>query len=362
MKILLDGRSINRTGIGTYTKMLIFGLKEREDIHLKIIGDEKEINSSFRDLEVVRTSNSIYSLEEQISTLLAEIMSNDADIVHYTNYNKSLFSVKPYIITIHDLIQFKFEYGSKLKRKVAEALLKNAVINARAVICVSNSTKNDLLELIPNLDHSKVHLVYNSSTNPLAGKVEYVDVKSKYGLDEFLLCVGIRKKHKNLSLPVKALEILSSRFPKLKLVLVAKRFDKYDFLDETIESSKVKDRIIVLENIPYEEIVSLYRETIIVILPSFDEGFGLVPFEAISNDTLPLVSNIPVMRELFFEEEDIFFDPYSPENLADKLETFLNDSGKRESTLSRLKKYTNIYSFERFIDETVNVYRKVVNS
>lgn len=362
MKVVLDGRSINRTGIGTYTKMLIFGLKEMESIYLKVIGDEKEIKSLFGDLEVIRTSNSIYSLREQVSTLLAEIKSNDADLVHYTNYNKSLFSVKPYIVTIHDLIQFKFEYGSKIKRKVAEVLLKNAVINARAVICVSNSTKNDLLELVPNLDNSRVYLVYNSSTNPLAKKVKYVDVKSKYGLGDFLLCVGTRKRHKNLSLPVKALEILSSRFPKLKLVLVAKRFDRYDYLDEAIESSKVKDRIIVLENISYEEVISLYREAIVVVLPSFDEGFGLVPFEAISNDTLPLVSDIPVMRELFFEEKDIFFDPYSPDSLADKLETFLNDSEKRESILSRLKKYTNIYSFERFIDETVNVYRKVVNS
>lgn len=356
MKLLLDGRSINRTGIGTYTKMLVYGLS-KTNIELLLMGNKKEINSYDKSLKIINVSNSIYSLKEQFSTFFGEILSKGVDIVHYTNYNKSIFSIYPFVVTIHDLIQFKFDYGNNVKRKIAKILLEQVLNSANSIICVSKSTADDLVEIFPYFDRNKVKVVYNPAINPLVKKVSYVDVKSKYGIPRYILTVGNRKPHKNLGLVVKSFEIVSKVFPDLYLVLIAKRFEKNDYLDKILSNVSIPDRVLVFENLNYDEVISFYKNADITVLPSLYEGFGLVPFESIQNDTLPLVSDIKVMRELFFDESEIFFDPYDPVSLAEKLEKFLTSHYERERVLKNLKKYLEIYSFENFIQGTIEVYK-----
>lgn len=356
MKVLLDGRSINRTGIGTYTKMLVYGLLEK-NIDLVLMGKKNKIKLFDENLKVVNVSNSIYSFREQFYTLFGEIISRDVDLVHYTNYNKSFFSIRPFVITVHDLIQFKIEYGSSIRRNLARLLLGKVLNDANKVICISKSTADDLIEMFPYVDKDKIKVVYNSAVNPLVGRISYVDVKSKYMIPRYILAVGNRKPHKNLGLVVKSFEIVSKVFPDLYLVLIAKRFEKNDYLDKILSNVSIPDRVLVFENLNYEEVVSFYKNADITVLPSLYEGFGLVPFESIQNDTLPLVSDIKVMRELFFDESEIFFDPYDPVSLAEKLEKFLTSHYERERVLKNLKKYLEIYSFENFIQETIEVYK-----
>ncbi|MFN4244647.1 MAG: glycosyltransferase family 4 protein [Brevinematia bacterium] len=357
MKILLDARSINRTGIGSYTRMLIYGLLSK-GIDFKVMGSQKEIRNFYPNLDIVHTSSSIYSLREQISTLLAELKASDVSIVHYTNYNKSFFSKLPYIVTIHDLIQFKFGYGNPLKRKIAKIMLENSIVRAKGIICVSNSTKEDLVNMFPYIDSKKIYVVYNPAYNPTLKLDSSIDVKTKYGIPSYLLCVGNRKPHKNLELAVKSFNILAGEFNDLFLVIIAKKFESRDKLDIEIENSDYKSRILVLENVNYDELVSFYKFAELTILPSLYEGFGLIPFESISFGTLAMVSDIPIMRELFFEEDEIFFDPTNPRDLAQRVKLVLLNSEKKNMLINRLRKYLEVYSFEKFIAKTIEVYQE----
>ncbi|MCX8029175.1 MAG: glycosyltransferase family 4 protein [Brevinematales bacterium] len=358
MRVLLDARSITRTGIGSYTRMLIYGLLNSDDIHLTLMGSKESIDKFFKNISTIETSESIYSLKEQISTFLAEKRSKDVDLVHYVNYNKSFLSVLPYVVTIHDLIQFKFNYGSTLKNAVAKNLMKNSIEKASAVICVSENTRKELLELYPNIS-SRTFVVYNPALNPLVSNYSYVDVKKKYGIEKYILCVGIRKPHKNFGVVVRALGMLNKDYPNLYLVIIGKKFEVYDYLDEEIKNAGVGNRVVALDGVFYDELISFYKDAEITVLSSLAEGFGLVPFESIQQGTLPLVSDIPVMRELFFEENEIFFDPYSAESLSAKLSYFLEKPYERKNLVKKLGKYLSIYSFERFITETKNIYQKV---
>ncbi|MGC8869567.1 MAG: glycosyltransferase family 4 protein [Brevinematia bacterium] len=352
MKVLVDGRSIDRTGIGTYTKLLLKGiLPKLEKVYLM----GSFIEKPFEGVNIIHTSNSIYSIEEQINTFIAELkVKNEVDLVHYVNYNKSILSVLPFVITIHDLIQFKFSYSSGLKRKIGETILKSSLKHSSAIICVSNSTKNDLLDLF-GVDENKVFVVYNPALNPFSKEVREVNVKEKYNLGKYILSVGNRKKHKNLSFLIDSMELISKQFPELSLVIIGKRFDEEDEVDFALRRSSVKDKILVLENVSYEELVSFYKNAEIVLVPSLYEGFGLVPFEGINFGTLPLVSDIKTFRELFFEDNDFFFDPYSTESLVRKIEDFYNYE-KRKTKIEKLKKYLDIYSYDRFINDTFKVY------
>ncbi|MEN2998687.1 MAG: glycosyltransferase family 1 protein [Brevinematia bacterium] len=358
MNILLDARSISRTGIGSYTKMLIHGLSGDRRINLFVMGSYRDLKDFVDEGKVINVPNSIYSVSEQLYTFLAEIRSKSVDLVHYTNFNKSLVSVKKYVVTVHDLIQFKFKYGNKLKLSIAKAIFYNSVSNARSVICVSQSTRNELLQMFPDIDESKVRVVYNPSVNPLHRITDYVDVKHKYGLERYILYVGNRKPHKNVHTLVKAFRLVLDENPSLKLVIVGKKFKSIDEVDREIESNGLRGCVLTLENIQQNELISFYRDAELTVLPSLEEGFGLTPFESIAQGTLPLVSDIPVMRELFFDETNIFFDPSSPEDIARKISFFLLSEGDRENLVKKLSKYLGIYSFERFLENTVEVYKE----
>lgn len=361
MKLLLDGRNISRSGIGSYTKMLIYGLLNNKGIDLVVMGQPEEFGIFKDKVKILEVSNSIYSITEQLSTILAEIRVGNLDLVHYTNYNKSLLSKFPYIVTIHDLIQFKFHYGNALKLSIAKSLFYNSISNARKIICVSNSTKVDLLSMFPNINQKKICVVYNPAVNPLMSYVDNVDVKGKYGLDWYILYVGNRKPHKNLLSLVRAIKILKEKYSDIKLVVIGKRFETSDNVDMEVKSLGLEDKILMLENVPYDELVSFYRNAELTILPSLDEGFGFVPFESISQGTLPLVSDIPIMRELFFDEKEIFFDPYSHESIAKKIDEFLSSVDDRQKVLYKLSKYLDIYSYDRFINGTIQVYQDAMN-
>lgn len=362
MNVLLDARSVSRTGIGTYTRMLIYGLLNQKKINLLLMGEPEELSWVKGKVRIVPTTNSIYSVWEQFSTAVAEMRAKGIDLVHYTNYNKSLVSRHKYIITLHDLIQFKFNYGGRVKATIARALLYNSLMNASGIICVSHSTRNSLMSMFPEIDQNKVFVVHNPALNPIARLCEYTKPKEKYNLSRYILYVGNRKPHKNLKVLVRAFKLLTDSFPDLRLVIVGRKFEKIDEVDVEISKTNLVGKIICLENITYDEVTSLYKDADLTVLPSVDEGFGLVPFESIAQGTLPLVSDIPVMRELFFKEEEIFFDPNSPEDLATKISVFLQSEAKRDELVKKLYNYLEVYSFERFIESTVAVYEKVCNS
>ncbi len=361
MKVIVDARNVTRTGIGTYTKNLVKGLLEckRLPLDIALAGKPEDIERSFgRDVKIIPLSDSIYSLREQVDTFFMELRSKgDFDLVHYLNYNKSFFSVMPYVVTVHDLIQFRFGYSSKVKQVLGKMVLQNTVKNAKAVICVSNFVRNELLDFC-KIDESKVFVVYNP-----VPKISYSDSEEEDNFTKpfkiYVLCVGNRKPHKNFGVVVRALELLKDKYPELGLVIVGKKFEEYDYLDKLVEASQVRERVLLLEGVPYAYLSFLYKNAILTVSPSLYEGFGFVPFESLKFDTLPLISDIPVSRELFFSmDEDVFFDPHSPTDLASKIELFMNNDELRDKKKKLLSKYLDYYSFERFIDGVIEVYER----
>jgi glycosyltransferase involved in cell wall biosynthesis len=361
MKVIIDARNVARTGIGTYTRNLVNGLLDYKELPLDIAlaGKPEDIRKFFGgDVKVISLSDSIYSLREQVDTFFMELRNKDSfDFVHYLNYSKSFFSVMPYVVTVHDLIQFRFGYSSKVKQAVGKMVLENAVRNAKAVICVSNFVKNELLNFC-KVNENKVFVVHNP-----VPKISNRDNESEENYTKpfeiYVLCVGNRKPHKNFGVVLRSLEILKDKYPELGLVIVGKKFEKYDYLDKIVETSQIRERVLLLENIPHSYLSFLYRNAILTVSPSLYEGFGFVPFESLQFGTLPLVSNIPVSKELFFDaDEDVFFDPHSPSELASKIELFINNSALREQKKRLLSKYLDYYSFDKFISGIVEVYKK----
>ena len=133
--------------------------------------------------------------------------------------------------------------------------------------------------------------------------------------------------HKNHKIVVDALCELLKRNIKVNVVSSGEKFDyrNENFFEEFLEyldNSNVKNQFKILGYIPYKDVLSLMSHSISIINPSYFEGWSSTVEESkLLNKTI-ILSDIPVHKEQN-PTKGIFFNPYSPKELADYMEKVL---------------------------------------
>ncbi len=122
------------------------------------------------------------------------------------------------------------------------------------------------------------------------------------------------------------------------------------------------DKVIFLQNVNDEELASLYKNAIALVMPSLMEGFGLPALEAMANNCLVLASDIPSLIETCGNVA-LYFDPYNPKDIAEKIKAVcFNDlnhfSKNRIEGLERAK----VFSWLKMAKETLKVYEHAASN
>ena len=360
LNIFIDARMIRQAGIGTYLSGLIGALSKVPEIRQIHLGGDPDYLQSYRDsrTKIISDQSSIYSQREQFhSWWNMTKFGKSINLAHYPSYN-TYFNLKwPYVVTIHDLIQFQFNYGNLFKRKLAWHLLRQVITNARQVVCISKTTHITLLKYFPNLEQGKINVIYN----PVDQLIDYrVDTANMIQSNKpYILCVGSRRPHKNFDLVVEALDILNEKYPALGLIIIGKRFNKPDYIDQAIYRRHNRSMIIQLEDVPDEELNGYYQKARLVIVPSLVEGFGFVPFESAYRGICPIISNIPVHREIFGRSLPLF-NPLEPESLARLVFQLIESLEQQAEYIDTIKTFGKKFTTERFISELLAVYHSVL--
>jgi glycosyltransferase involved in cell wall biosynthesis len=136
----------------------------------------------------------------------------------------------------------------------------------------------------------------------------------------YVLAVSTLEPRKNYPGLIRGWERVVNRSdPDLKLVIVANK----GWLEEPVLRAMVPHvragRIVHLAGLPTDELVSIARQATCFAFPSFNEGFGYPPLEALQNGAPCVVSDIPVFRWTFGDAA-LFVDPYDPESIAQGIE------------------------------------------
>jgi glycosyltransferase involved in cell wall biosynthesis len=140
--------------------------------------------------------------------------SKEKHLFHSSHYRikKAINAIN--VTTVHD---FTYEYYVKgLKQKVHSWQKNNAINDSNGVICISNSTKKDLLHFLPNFDQRKIRVIYNGVDEVF--KVVATDNSFQLPFEEYsyALYVGDRKSiHKNFNFVVDVCSI--SKIPLLMI-------------------------------------------------------------------------------------------------------------------------------------------------
>lgn len=220
------------------------------------------------------------------------------DLLH-TQYIVPLPSLSHTMVTIHDvLFESHPEYFTVIFRLRSRILMRLAAYLATHVFTVSNYSKQEICQRY-SLTSDKVSVTFNGADfnrfYPGNDGVEFVE---KRGLQsgKYFITVGRLEPRKNHVTLLKAYSKLGEKAP--RLVIVGQKDFGFEAIFEEIADSKLRERVLVIEDAGDKELPALYRHGLAFIYPSLAEGFGMPPLEAMASGLPVIVANNTALTEI----------------------------------------------------------------
>jgi len=260
------------------------------------------------------------------------------------------------IVTVYDMIHEKFAKcfldAAKVQREKA-----HSVHRADHVICISENTKQDLIELfaVPEERVSVVYLgcslIYN-----IDNKIyNQVSVGKPY-----ILYVGARHGYKNFERLLHA--YASSSFLKREFILVC--FGWRDFLSSEVKlmrSLNISAGSVLHMSGTDDVLAGLYGSAGAFVYPSLYEGFGIPLLEAMSLGCPVVCSNTSSLPEVVGDAAELF-NPYDESAMRDAIERVVSNPEYATSLIEKGRRRASLFSWEKCAKETLNVYYKILKS
>ncbi|HSQ35362.1 MAG TPA: glycosyltransferase family 1 protein [Candidatus Binatia bacterium] len=202
------------------------------------------------------------------------------------------------IITVHDLF-FVSHPGmvQSESRRHFRRQLGRSVDRADGIICVSQTTRAELLEMFPDIA-AKTRIIRHGIAAPFFSVPgNHAELRRKYRLpDKYILFTGTIEPRKNLTSLLRALLKLKESAIVIPLVIAGPRgWDAGEFIALRQE---LGDQVHEIGYVDGCELPGLYRDAQCFVFPSLAEGFGLPLLEALASGTPVLCSDIPVFHEI----------------------------------------------------------------
>lgn len=256
------------------------------------------------------------------------------------------------VLIVPDITNVLFPQWHKAKPRLTGLLLKRALRNSREIIAISRHTRSDVLRFSGGeIRESKVTVAYIACEDNFRRPVSPEEIehcRKKYGVtSKCILSVGTIEPRKNLPALIEAFAGIAGTPGDLELVLVGRKGWKWQETFDTAERSGVKERIRFLVNVTPEDLPALYAAAELFVYPSFYEGFGIPPLEAMTCGIPVITSNTSSLPEVVGEAA-ILIPPTDRAALRDAMRNVLTDQELRQR-LSRLgRQQSTKFSWEAF--------------
>lgn len=294
-----------------------------------------------------------------------EFLGFKADVIHCPDFLIPPTLNRNIVLTIHDLafIRFpEFNFDWFIKKYTGE-VKKNARISKK-IIADSESTRNDIVNFL-EIDPAKIEVVYLAADDifrKLTEKEKNIYVLKKYQIDKkYILSVGTIEPRKNFAALIRAFNnIKKSKIGSgYKLVIVGRTGWKSEATYEERENSPYKDDILFIGRIPDQDLVQIYNWAELFVYPSFFEGFGLPPLEAMSCGLPVIASDTSSLKEVV-GDAGILVAAGDESKLENQLLHILENEVVKEElstkSLIRIKKF----SWGKTAQKTLDIYNKII--
>jgi glycosyltransferase involved in cell wall biosynthesis len=355
------------TGVGWYLYFLLHEFAKSDDVDLVLLGDARLTDEGPR-LHADIPSNAellVFDLRGSALSRLSRPLTAGAyvawmklagcDVVFGANYFlPRLHSAiaRRRVITVHDLT-FK-RFPELLQKETLENLDRNMqkeIANANAIICVSESTRRDLLHFY-QADPSRVFAIHSG----LGAHPPYAAVD---GLpSRYVLFVSTIEPRKNLDTLLDAFEKLrASGAYEGSLVVVG----KVGWKSKGIVPRLRRPGVVHLDYLDAARLATVYRNAEVFVMPSIYEGFGFPLLEAMAHGVPTIAAASSSLPEIG-GDATLYFEPTNAGELQTQLRRVLEEKTLRETLIARGRERAAQFRWDRAAKQTLDVLKRVAST
>ena len=369
MKILLDPQIFNQQKYGGisryYTEIFSVILRKKNKV---LIPFYTTANIYYRQSILVTFQQKLYSLylrilikfriryrEDTIARnkkyLKDTILRKQYDLfipTYYDPYFIRDIGSKPFVLTVYDMIHEIFpEYFSNDKILVPNK--RYLIEKATRIIAVSENTKKDIIKIYPQIDVSKIDVVYHGCSIKV-NKRESVSLPEKY-----ILFVGTRAIYKNFIFLVNSIaELLKNDS---NLYLISAGGGNFTPEEKGLLMELGLENQIIQKHFEEEELGSYYKKAKCFVFPSLYEGFGIPVLESMTCGCPVVLANHSSFPEVA-GNAGVYFELNNPKDLSDKIEMLVKNKFLRDEYSQKGLKQVEKFSWEKAAKECLAVYKK----
>lgn len=293
-----------------------------------------------------------------------------ADIFHATFYPipdqaRQAKNVHKFL-TVYDLIPVLYPHffgGDYENRRITSTV--DSLAPEDWTICISEATKNDLCNYLKFIDPDKVfvtHLAADSEMFYQCSDLSKISlIQKKYHIPEgpYLLGLSTLEPRKNLDHVIRCFAQVAQEqnIKDLSLVLVGNKGWNYSkILEEASNHYLLQNRIVLTGRVADEDLAALYSGALAFLYPSFYEGFGLPPLEAMQCGVPVITSNTSSLPEVV-GDAGIMLEPTDSDSLCQSIFNIYNQASLREEMSQKSLTQAKKFSWEKCLKETIDTYR-----
>ena len=374
MKIGIDCRRIlhkhNETaGVGTYTYNIIKSILDldKQNNYVLFFYNNKIYFPEFAKYENVEMVylprvddfgrvpffyNHVY-VPYVLKKYKLDLYHNPANIIPLL-YNKAS------VITVHDLAIYKNADWFPGKQSFnLKLLMPYSFKKAKKIIAVSQSTKNDLIELF-KIKQQKISVIPEGVEDYKKVKINEDEIKSEIKFNNsYFLFIGTIEPRKNINSLLKAFKefVEKTNNKKIKLVMAGKKGWKYEQIFKLMSDLDLGDQIKYLGYVSLEEKIYLLKNAFCFIFPSYYEGFGLPVLEAMNLGVPVITSNISSIPE-FASHNSLLINPHDYLTITKAMVKIYNDKDLRKKLSEKGKVIADQYNWKKAAQKTIDLYNQ----
>lgn len=293
-------------GIGRYSYEVAKGIYKLGQVDFKIVIREQDKErfdfARNEDLIIIKNINNSKQrnyVEQFVLPKLIYKKYPDA-IIHYPDTMAPIFSKNKVVITIHDLAFKTLKNEFTLKTRLWKNFITDlSVKKADKIIAITNFTKSEIEKYYPYAKN-KTTVIYNGfndfSKEPINEK-KLRDGFSEIISNPYILTVSTISPRKNIDGLIKAFNLLKEQIPH-NLIIAGKNGWNYEYVFRLVDELKLNDRVWFTGAVTDDELKLLYKNASLFVYPSYYEGFGLPPLEAMACGCPTIVLNESSLPEV----------------------------------------------------------------